>query len=162
MPIWAAPLHLKVRGDKVHGTAVFGAAYEGPPGCVHGGFIAASFDEVLGMTQSMTGHPGMTGTLTIRYRRPTPLHAEIRFEAELDRVEGRKIFTVGRSFDPDGQLIVGIERVVWYRLIQSIGAAYIRETFMALLRTPGSASSVRKAGNRTLGRERRPSIPDCS
>ena len=40
----------------------------------------------------------MTGTLTVRYRRPHPLHTEIQFEAELVRVEGRKIFTVGRSF----------------------------------------------------------------
>jgi acyl-coenzyme A thioesterase PaaI-like protein len=45
----------------------------------------------------------MTGTLTIRYRRPHPLHTEIRFEAELLRVEGRKIFTAGRSY-ADGEL----------------------------------------------------------
>jgi acyl-coenzyme A thioesterase PaaI-like protein len=60
---------------------------------VHGGWIAAAFDEVLGFTQSLTGHPGMTGTLTIRYRRPTPLHTELRFRGRVDRVEGRKIFT---------------------------------------------------------------------
>jgi acyl-CoA thioesterase FadM len=35
----------------------------------------------------------MTGTLTVRYRSPTPLHTELRFEAELVRMEGRKIFT---------------------------------------------------------------------
>ena len=34
-------------------TPRFGAAYEGPPGSVHGGIIAAAFDEVLGMTQSL-------------------------------------------------------------------------------------------------------------
>ena len=107
----APPIEVEVRDKKVHGRAVFGAAYEGPPGCVHGGWIAAAFDEVLGMTQSMTGNPGMTGTLTIRYRRPTPLHAEIRFEAELDRVEGRKIFTTGRSYGPDGQLTAEAEGI---------------------------------------------------
>ena len=36
----------------------FGAAYEGPPGCVHGGYVAAAFDEVLGATQSLSGSPG--------------------------------------------------------------------------------------------------------
>ena len=40
------------------GTATFGAAYEGPPGCVHGGYVAAAFDEVLGSTQSLSGSPG--------------------------------------------------------------------------------------------------------
>jgi acyl-CoA thioesterase FadM len=47
------------------------------------------------MAQSLTGNPGMTGTLTIRYRRPTPLLTELVFEAYVDRVEGRKIFTHG-------------------------------------------------------------------
>ena len=79
----------------VHGDVTFGAAYEGPPGCVHGGFLAAAFDEVLGVAQSLTGRPGMTGTLTIRYRRPTPLHAPLQFVGRVERVEGRKIFVTG-------------------------------------------------------------------
>ena len=37
----------------------------------------------------------MTGTLTIKYRRPTPLLKELVFDARVDRVEGRKIFTRG-------------------------------------------------------------------
>jgi len=92
----APPLQLQAVDGKVVGTARYGTAYEGPPGCVHGGFIAAAFDEVLGMAQSLGGRPGMTGTLTIRYRRPTPLNADLRFEAFFDRIEGRKIFTNGR------------------------------------------------------------------
>ena len=76
----------------------FGSAYEGPPGSVHGGFVAAAFDEVLGYVQSLSGKGGMTGTLTVRYRKPTPLHQELFFEAEITRIEGRKIFTEGRLF----------------------------------------------------------------
>ena len=76
-------------------TVTFGSAYEGPPGCVHGGFVAAAFDEVLGYTQSLSGAPGMTGTLTVRYRKPTPLHEELLFRAEFVRMEGRKIFCTG-------------------------------------------------------------------
>jgi acyl-coenzyme A thioesterase PaaI-like protein len=91
----APPLDLRVEDGKVVGTAVFGSAYEGPPGSVHGGYVAAAFDEVLGMAQSLGGRPGMTGTLTVRYRRPTPLRTELRFEGSLVRVEGRKIFTSG-------------------------------------------------------------------
>ncbi len=79
-------------------TVVFGAAYEGPPGHVHGGFVAAAFDEVLGYVQSLGGNPGMTGRLTVHYRRPTPLHVPLRFEAELVREEGRKIFTGSRVY----------------------------------------------------------------
>jgi acyl-CoA thioesterase FadM len=57
--------------------------------------VAAAFDEALGMAQAMTGQPGMTGTLTVRYRRPTPLHTELHFRARVERVEGRKIFAAG-------------------------------------------------------------------
>jgi acyl-coenzyme A thioesterase PaaI-like protein len=94
----------------VVGDVRYGNAYEGPPGCVHGGYIAAAFDEVLGMTQSLTGKPGMTGTLTIRYRRPTPLHADLRFEGRVDHVDGRKIFVTGKSF-ANGELTCEAEAV---------------------------------------------------
>ena len=39
----AAPIAIEIVDGTVFGRARFGAAYEGPPGCVHGGFIAASF-----------------------------------------------------------------------------------------------------------------------
>jgi acyl-coenzyme A thioesterase PaaI-like protein len=89
----APPLILDVEDDVVVGRGRFGAAYEGPPGCVHGGFVAAAFDEVLGLTQSLSGQVGMTGTLNVRYRRPTPLHTDLRWEGRLDSVSGRKVFT---------------------------------------------------------------------
>jgi acyl-coenzyme A thioesterase PaaI-like protein len=89
----APPITMGVEDDHVVGHVVFGDAYEGPPGCVHGGFIAAAFDEVLGFTMSFTELIGMTGLLNVRYRRPTPLHKELRFEGRVDRVDGRKIYT---------------------------------------------------------------------
>ncbi len=91
----APPIELWLEDGRIHGRARFGAAYEGPPGCVHGGFIAAAFDEVLGSTQSLSGAPGMTGRLTVHYRSPTPLGTELRFEGVLERVDGRKIHTKG-------------------------------------------------------------------
>lgn len=72
---------------------VFTEPFEGPPGHVHGGFVAAAFDEVLGQAQSLTGRPGMTGRLSTTYRAPTPLHVEIVFRGWVESVEGRKIFT---------------------------------------------------------------------
>ena len=97
----APPVTLWTDGDVVRGNVVFGTAYQGPPGNVHGGLVAALFDEVLGFAQWMTGNPGMTGTLKIRYRKPTPLHTELRFEATVERVEGRKIFTEARLYAGD-------------------------------------------------------------
>lgn len=91
----APPIELWLDGDVMRGRARFDAAYEGPPGCVHGGYIAAAFDEVLGSTQSLGGRPGMTGRLTVHYRSPTPLRAELAFEGRVVEVSGRKTLTYG-------------------------------------------------------------------
>jgi acyl-coenzyme A thioesterase PaaI-like protein len=107
----APPITIGRKDDRhAHATATFGSAYEGPPGSVHGGFIAAAFDEVLGFVQSLSGNPGMTGTLTVKYRSPTPLHTPLLFEARLDRVEGRKIFTSAR-LEANGTLCAEAEGI---------------------------------------------------
>ena len=76
---------------RCHARGIFGAQYEGPPGYVHGGMVALAFDEMLGIVNIANGSPGMTGTLTIRYRRPTPLYRAVTFEAWVERVEGRRV-----------------------------------------------------------------------
>lgn len=89
------PLTLAEEGGVVVGSVYFGQAYEGPPNTVHGGYVAAVFDEVLGAAQSLSGAPGMTGTLSVRYEAPTPLLTDLRFEGRLVGVERRKIFVEG-------------------------------------------------------------------
>ncbi|TDJ16564.1 MAG: PaaI family thioesterase [Deltaproteobacteria bacterium] len=93
------PLAMQVdfsfEGNVLHGTTTLGVAFEGPPGCVHGGHVAALFDQILGQHNLSTGIPAMTGTLTVRFRRPTPLFTELRFEARTRSREGRKIITEG-------------------------------------------------------------------
>jgi hypothetical protein len=91
----APPIAWEWQPPKIIGRVVFGAAYEGPPSYVHGGVIALAFDEMLGMANIASAHPGMTGTLTVRYRRPTPLYREVVFEAWVVKVEGRRIATAG-------------------------------------------------------------------
>ena len=77
----------------VHCTVTFTEPFEGPPGHVHGGFLAGVFDEILGQAQSLSGRPGMTGKLSISYRAPTPLFTELHLRGWIERIEGRKIFT---------------------------------------------------------------------
>ncbi len=89
------PIEVWPEGERAAARVTFGSAYEGPPGCVHGGYVAAAFDEVLGFVQSLTGSPGMTGRLITHYRKPTPLHTELRFDAWVEGVSGRKITAKG-------------------------------------------------------------------
>ena len=80
---------------ELRGRATLGYPYEGPPTCVHGGVIAEVFDEMLGISNLLIGQGAMTGTLTIRYRRPTPLLAPLELAARNTGKEGRKIFAWG-------------------------------------------------------------------
>lgn len=78
-----------------------GAAYEGPPGLVHGGVSALLLDQVFGHAAAIGGAPGMTGTLTVVYRRGTPL-GHLHIEGTVDRIEGLKTYVVGHIADSEG------------------------------------------------------------
>jgi acyl-coenzyme A thioesterase PaaI-like protein len=78
-----------------------GAAYEGPPGLVHGGVVSLLLDQMLGQAVGAGGRPGMTGTLTIVYRQGTPL-GDLKAEAWIDRTEGIKTWAKGRIIGPEG------------------------------------------------------------
>lgn len=78
-----------------------GAAYEGPPGLVHGGVTSLILDQMLGQAVGASGRPGMTGTLTIVYKRPTPL-GDLRCEAWVDRHDEVKTWARGRIVAADG------------------------------------------------------------
>jgi hypothetical protein len=80
---------------EMRGSALFDYAYEGPPSCVHGGVIAEMFDELLGAANFVAGHPGLTGTLTVRFRKPTPLRTPLRLEARCTGSQGRKVTAWG-------------------------------------------------------------------
>ncbi|MSZ76897.1 MAG: PaaI family thioesterase [Actinobacteria bacterium] len=83
---------------------VLGAAYEGPPGLVHGGVTALLLDHLMGETASGFAKVTMTGTLTMRYRRGTPLGA-LHLEGRIDREEGRKVYVVASIGDADGPTV---------------------------------------------------------
>jgi acyl-coenzyme A thioesterase PaaI-like protein len=99
----APPLVIHCGADgAVHTDFVLGAAYEGPPGHVHGGVCAMILDHVLGATAHQPGKPAYTGTLTLRYLRGTPLGQPLRARAHVERVEGAKTFAVGHIAGSDG------------------------------------------------------------
>jgi acyl-coenzyme A thioesterase PaaI-like protein len=93
----AAPVHFTWEDPKAIGRVRFRTPYEGPPGCVHGGVLAACFDQVFNVANVMRGVAGPTVRLEIRYRRPTPLFDEVRFEGWQERVEGKRIHATGRA-----------------------------------------------------------------
>ena len=80
---------------EAHGLVNFGWAFEGPPTFVHGGWVAATFDEFMGCAQVFCDDPGVTGTLSIRYKQPTPINTDVVLHARLKEQNGRKIIVEG-------------------------------------------------------------------
>ena len=76
--------------NRITGTVRFSQAFEGPPGHVHGGWVAGVLDHIMGMTHVRTGHPGMTGGLSVRYLKPTPLNQVIQVSAEATELDDKR------------------------------------------------------------------------
>jgi acyl-coenzyme A thioesterase PaaI-like protein len=104
----APPFVWRAAAEGVSAKGAFPTACEGPPGYVHGGWVALAFDEILGLANAVAGHPGMTGRLTVRYRRPTPLRHEVVFTGRVERVDGRRILTRAR-LEADGAVTAEAE-----------------------------------------------------
>jgi acyl-coenzyme A thioesterase PaaI-like protein len=89
------PLDMSVEGDRVIGAVRLGVAYQGAPGFAHGAVVAGIWDEVLAMATVRQGMMGPTAFLNIKYRKPTRLDVDLRYESWIERVEGRKIWARG-------------------------------------------------------------------
>ena len=92
----APPIALRVEGDRTLGEVTFDVRFEGNHGWVHGGFVAAGFDIVAVQAVRFSGRSGPTGTLTVRFRAPTPIGVPLRYEGYYEGSEGRKLFASGR------------------------------------------------------------------
>jgi acyl-coenzyme A thioesterase PaaI-like protein len=91
-PLVVDPPSVTAEGRRVvRGRATLGTAYEGPPHGVHGGWVSALFDELLGTAQQLLNQAGVTATLSVRYRDITPLDEELRFEAWIHEDRGRRV-----------------------------------------------------------------------
>ena len=98
-----ASLGIEVRpeGTKAVVEIRLGEVVEGGTGLVHGGVIAAIYDEVLAAANNLKKVGGPTVKLAIQYRKPTPLYDVLRFEGWVESIEGRKIKTRGRCLVGD-------------------------------------------------------------
>jgi len=106
----APPVEVEAVDGVVRGRARYTPAYEGLAGRLHGGYVAAAFDVVLGYAAALTGHAAVTGTLTVKYLRPIPLEADLLYEADPGRVEGRKLLVQGRLL-ADGETVSEAEAI---------------------------------------------------
>lgn len=136
---------LRVIGDDEGSTSctfTLGAAYEGPPGCVHGGIVAAVLDQVAGSVPARLGKPGLTAYLNTTYRRPTLLGEELVCSAWVERVDGWKTFVRGDIRDGQDRVTAEVEALFvvprWAR--EHLGAA-VGDASEASVEDAGSAGA---------------------
>lgn len=96
-------------GGQVAGSVHFSLAHVGPPYRAHGGVIASFFDQVLGIAAIAGESPGMTTSMTVRYRRATPLREDLRYEATFAGSEGRTSHATGAIYDGEGRVTAEAE-----------------------------------------------------
>ena len=114
------PMRMALRDGKAIGEVTFGDAYEGPPNCVHGGMVALAWDHVLALSNMLLNARGPTAWLHVEYRKPTPLLTPLRFEAWIDRVEGKKIFVKGACY-ANGEVVTEATGLFINTFIKNIG-----------------------------------------
>jgi hypothetical protein len=84
------------------GRVTFPVVYEGPPGLVNGGFLAVFFDCITQHQSCAARRTGKTRSLTVTFRRPTPILTELRFDVARSEDEGRVTSTARLLLGDEG------------------------------------------------------------
>jgi acyl-coenzyme A thioesterase PaaI-like protein len=97
--------------DEVQALYTAGEEYQGYPGVVHGGIVAAMLDELGGRT-TMAGDPDrfmMTAKIEIRYRKPVPTETQLTLVGRLLKDQGRLAIAHSEIRLPDGTVAAEAE-----------------------------------------------------
>ena len=92
--------------DAASGRVTFPLVFEGPPGLVNGGFLAVFFDCVTQHQSCAVEKTGKTRSLTVTFRRPTPVLTELCFDIARSEEEN-KVTSTARLTLGDEVLCIG-------------------------------------------------------
>ncbi|RDH79505.1 hypothetical protein DVS77_04555 [Mycolicibacterium moriokaense] len=93
----------RIDAEAAEGAVTFPVVYEGPPGLVHGGFLAVFFDCVIQHQNCATELSGKTRSLNVKFRRPTPILTELRFD--IARTQEDRGVTSTARLSLDGEVL---------------------------------------------------------
>ncbi len=89
-------LHFRQEGSLVVTEFIGTEQFQGFPGVLHGGILAALLDETLNRLSLLERRWTMTAKLEIRYRQPAPVGVRLRVEAEATLMHPRLTKARGR------------------------------------------------------------------
>ncbi len=95
----------------LRGRVTFTRFYLGGNGAAHGGSQPLLFDDLLGrvVNHRQAGGVARTAYLKVTYRKITPIGRQLRFEATVDRIDGRKRWASARLYDAHGDVVADAE-----------------------------------------------------
>ena len=88
--------------------------FQGYPGVVHGGVVAAMLDEVTARAHMRGDQPRFmyTARLEIKYRKNVPVGQPLRLVGQAGKLRGKAATSVGRIYGPDGELLAEAEALL--------------------------------------------------
>lgn len=115
----ANPIGLKLQfyetgPGEVTAEYTVGEQYQGYPGVVHGGVVAAMLDEVCGRVH-MGGDPPRfmyTARLDVRYRYNVPVGQPLRIVGRAEKRKRRTATSTGAVYGPQGELLAEAEAIL--------------------------------------------------
>ena len=79
--------------------------YQGAPGIVHGGIVAALLDEACAQAARLAVTPAVTSRLEIRYLAPVPVEQPLRVTGEISDVRERRATAEATIRDESGLML---------------------------------------------------------
>jgi uncharacterized protein (TIGR00369 family) len=110
-------LHLKfyeVQPGQVKAETIVPEQFQGYPGVVHGGIVAAMLDEVSGrsMIHGEPPHFMVTAKLDVRYRKPVPVGKKLFLEGKAKEDNGKIAVVTGAIYNEEHELLAEAEAVL--------------------------------------------------
>ena len=100
---------------RVSATATVPEEYNGYPGIVHGGVVAALLDETAGRALMLDGNFDrlwVTANLNVTFRRPTPTGTLLSLIGWVERDAGRRTLAAAELRLPDGTVTASCQALI--------------------------------------------------
>lgn len=81
---------------KVLASVNCGYRFQGPANTVHGAVISSIYDQILAFLTVTLQKGGPTAYLHINFFKPTPINEDLKFSAQLEKIDGKKLWVKGQ------------------------------------------------------------------
>jgi acyl-coenzyme A thioesterase PaaI-like protein len=99
--------------------------FQGFPGIVHGGIVAAMLDEVCWRAPMGVDQPRFmfTARLDVRYRMNVPLETPLRIVGRVVKSKSRTVTSTGKIYGPGGDVLAEAEALLVHASLDAIAGA---------------------------------------